>query len=111
MADSDKPTFEDQKTDIDTDIPVNSPQTVPTEPITTDVEIPVSQVKNGSLLKKLKIKVIDDFTSRKFLILVIAVVAFFIDPKYFPADHLVMTFGIYAGANVLDKLVFWKGRR
>jgi len=106
MADTDKPTFEDQE--------INKSEAMAGEQEETPVndnEVLVSQVKNGSLLKKLKIKIIDDFTSRKFLILVIAVIAFFIDPKFFPADHLVMTFGIYAGANVLDKLVFWKGRK
>lgn len=73
-----------------------------------DGEVRISEMKGGTVGQRIKTKILDDFFSRKFIILVIAVVAFFLMPTLFPAQYLVISFGIYAGSNVLEKLVQWK---
>lgn len=55
----------------------------------------------------MKEKLLNNFTSRPFLVLLIAVVAFFITDK-FTESGLLTTFFIYCGYNVADKFV--KGR-
>lgn len=50
----------------------------------------------------------ENFTSRKFLVLVIATIAFFRDPVSFPATYLVMSFCIYCGTNVAEKFITGK---
>lgn len=52
----------------------------------------------------MKNKLINNFTSRPFLVLIIAVVAFFTTDK-FPWQALITTFGIYCGYNLGNKFI------
>lgn len=53
----------------------------------------------------MKNKLINNFTSRPFVVLIIAVIAFFTRPEHFPAWALISAFGLYCGYNVADKFV------
>lgn len=52
----------------------------------------------------MKQKLINNFTSRPFLVLLIAVIAFFVTDK-FTENGLILTFALYCGYNVADKFV------
>ena len=66
-------------------------------------EIIIPKEEKHQIWEKVKRKIIDDFTSRKFLILAIAVIAFFVT-KSFNATHLIYAFGIYGLGNAVDKI-------
>lgn len=68
-------------------------------------ELKVSEVKNGTFTKRLKLKLADDFTSRKFTMLLLAVFFFINRPENFTADHLIYAMIIYAAGNAADKLL------
>lgn len=55
--------------------------------------------------EEMKNKLINNFTSRPFIVLIIAVVAFFTKSEAFPAWALISTFGLYCGYNLGNKFV------
>lgn len=68
-------------------------------------EIVVSDIKNGNIFEKIKLKLTDDFTSRKFTMLLLAVIFFIYRPENFSADHLIYAMIIYAVGNAADKFL------
>lgn len=60
---------------------------------------------SDGILPELKIKILNMFFSRKFIVLACAVVAFWLRPESFTGNHLLIAFGLYCAANVSDKFV------
>lgn len=44
-------------------------------------------------------------SSRKFIVLILAVIIFFIKPDTFQGNHLVMVFALYVGGNLATKFM------
>ncbi len=52
----------------------------------------------------------EKFFSRKFQVLLIAIVLFLIHPENFTGDHMVIIMSVYMGVNVANKFLTFKNK-
>lgn len=69
-----------------------------------DLILTVNDLKGG-IWDEIKIKLLNNFLSRKFIVLALAVFFFWENPQTFDAKYLVYVFVIYCVTSAADKLI------
>lgn len=69
-----------------------------------DPVLTVADLKDG-IWPEVKVKLLNNFLSRKFLVLSVAIFFFARDPKIFGPEYLIYTFAIYCVTSAADKLI------
>lgn len=71
-----------------------------------ETELKVSEIKNGrSVWHRIRDKLLDDYTSRSFMMVALSVGLFLNDSTKFSSTHLTIVIGIFMGAKSLQSMI------